>query len=144
VRGRRARRQLPRRGALLRMNAAIEVARALGALRARVDAWKREGLRVCLVPTMGNLHEGHYSLVRLARTQADRVVASVFVNPTQFGPGEDFERYPRTPEADLEGLREAGCDLAWMPEVDTMYPFGPDATVQVHVPGVTDSLEGAH
>lgn len=116
----------------------------LEALRAQVRDWKRDDLRIGLVPTMGNLHAGHRSLVRLARTQADRVVASVFVNPTQFGPGEDFERYPRTPEADLEGLREAGCDLAWMPEVDTMYPFGPDATVQVHVPGVTDSLEGAH
>src|SRR5690606_33431002 len=134
------RRPLPRRRPLLPMIGATR----LEALRAQVRDWKRDDLRIGLVPTMGNLHAGHRSLVRLARTQADRVVASVFVNPTQFGPGEDFERYPRTPEADLEGLREAGCDLAWMPEVDTMYPFGPDATVQVHVPGVTDSLEGAH
>src|SRR5690606_11266126 len=144
VRGRRARRQLPRRGALLRMNAAIEVARALGALRARIDAWKREGLRVCLVPTMGNLHEGHYSLVRLARANADRVVASVFVNPTQFGPGEDYERYPRTPEADIAGLDATGCDLVWMPPLEEMYPLGTARAVRVQVPDITGVLDGAH
>ena len=106
------------------MSAGVEVADSLGALRARVDAWKREGLRVGFVPTMGNLHEGHYSLVRLARANADRVVASIFVNPTQFGPGEDYEQYPRTPDADVAGLGEAGCDLAWMPPLEAMYPLG--------------------
>ena len=126
------------------MNAAIEVARALGALRARVDAWKREGLRVCLVPTMGNLHEGHYSLVRLARANADRVVASVFVNPTQFGPGEDYERYPRTPEADIAGLEATGCDLVWMPPLEEMYPLGTARAVRVQVPDITGVLDGAH
>lgn len=113
-------------------------------LRARVRAWKREGLRVGFVPTMGNLHAGHQSLVRLARENADRVVASVFVNPTQFGPDEDFARYPRTPDADADGLRASGCDLLWMPSVDTMYPFGVEAAVRVRVPGVTEVLEGAH
>lgn len=123
---------------------AIEAITELDALRARVAAWKRGGLRVGFVPTMGNLHAGHHSLVRLAREHADKVVASIFVNPTQFGPNEDFSRYPRTPEADIAGLRDAGCDLAWMPSVDTMYPFGLEGVVQVGVPGVTGVLEGAH
>jgi pantoate--beta-alanine ligase len=123
---------------------AIEAITELDALRARVAAWKRDGLRVGFVPTMGNLHAGHHSLVRLARTHSDKVVASIFVNPTQFGPNEDFSRYPRTPEADIAGLRDAGCDLAWMPSVDTMYPFGLEGVVQVRVPGVTGVLEGAH
>ncbi len=126
------------------MPESIEVVAELGVLRARVAAWKRDGLRVGFVPTMGNLHAGHHSLVRLAREHADRVVASVFVNPTQFGPNEDFARYPRTPEADAAGLQAAGCDLAWMPSVDTMYPYGVEATVQVRVPGITELLEGAH
>ncbi|MDH7452471.1 pantoate--beta-alanine ligase [Luteimonas composti] len=116
----------------------------LAVLRGHVARWKREGLRVGFVPTMGNLHAGHFSLVRLARTWADRVVASVFVNPTQFGPNEDFSRYPRTPEQDAAGLGEAGCDLLWLPSVETMYPDGPDAAVRMRVPGVTELLEGAH
>lgn len=116
----------------------------LARLRATVRGWTLAGERVAFVPTMGNLHAGHFSLVRLARTLADRVVASVFVNPTQFGPNEDFDRYPRTPERDAEGLRDAGCDVLWMPDVTTMYPFGADRAVQVRVPGVTDVLEGAH
>ena len=122
----------------------IEVVSELGALRARVSGWRREGLRVGFVPTMGNLHAGHRSLVALARERAERVVASVFVNPTQFGPGEDFARYPRTPDEDLAGLGEAGCDLAWLPAVETMYPLGIDNAVRIRVPGVTDVLEGAH
>jgi pantoate--beta-alanine ligase len=122
----------------------IDVVDRLDALRERVAAWKRGGQRVAFVPTMGNLHAGHFSLVQLARERADRVVASVFVNPTQFGPSEDFARYPRTPDADAAGLADAGCDLLWMPDVDTMYPYGPQRAVQVRVPGVTDVLEGAH
>ena len=122
----------------------LETLTELDALRERSAGWKRQGLRVALVPTMGNLHEGHFSLVELARRHADRVVASVFVNPTQFGPDEDFARYPRTPEADARGLDAAGCDAVWMPSVGTMYPFGVDGTVQLRVPGVTGVLEGAH
>jgi len=122
----------------------IETIEDLRALRDRVHGWKRDGLRVGFVPTMGNLHAGHFSLVRMARAHADRVVASVFVNPTQFGPGEDFERYPRTPEADADGLSAAGCDVLWLPSVATMYPYGPEATVTISVPGVTSVLEGAH
>jgi len=122
----------------------IETTGEIDRLRARVREWKREGLRVGFVPTMGNLHAGHFSLVRLARAHADRVVASVFVNPTQFGPNEDLERYPRTPERDAEGLDAAGCDLLWMPSVETMYPYGAGQEVRIRVPGVTDVLEGAH
>lgn len=116
----------------------------LGALRSTLQAWRASGQRVAFVPTMGNLHEGHHSLIRLARERADRVVASVFVNPTQFGPNEDFGRYPRTPEADADGLRAAGCDLLWRPSVETMYPYGAQRTVRIAVPEVTETLEGAH
>jgi pantoate--beta-alanine ligase len=122
----------------------IDVLSELDELRARVNAWTRAGLRVGFVPTMGNLHAGHHSLVRIAREHADRVVASVFVNPTQFGPREDFGRYPRTPQADADGLAAVGCDLLWLPSVETMYPFGPGGAVRIQVPGVTDVLEGAH
>jgi len=121
----------------------MDVVTALGGLRARVAGWRREGLRVGFVPTMGNLHAGHVSLVELARAHADRVIASVFVNPTQFGPGEDFARYPRTPDDDVAALRDAGCDLAWLPSVDAMYPLGIEAAVRIRVPGITDVLEGA-
>lgn len=100
--------------------------------------------RTAFVPTMGNLHAGHVSLVHAARARADRVVASIFVNPTQFGPNEDFQRYPRTPGEDAAKLAEAGCDLLWAPDVATMYPLGVANAVQVRVPGITDVLEGAH
>ena len=122
----------------------VEIATDLAPLRARIADWKQAGLRIGFVPTMGNLHAGHHSLVELLRKHCDRVIASVFVNPTQFGPNEDFARYPRTPEADAEGLAAAGCDLLWMPTVETMYPFGADGAVRIRVPGVTDVLEGAH
>ena len=122
----------------------IEVTSELAALRERVSGWKRAGQRVAFVPTMGNLHAGHFSLIELAHRYADRVVASVFVNPTQFGPNEDFSRYPRTPEADTAGLDHVGCELLWLPSVDTMYPYGVEAKVRISVPGVTETLEGAH
>ncbi len=122
----------------------IRTVEALDALRAQVAQWKREGLRIGFVPTMGNLHAGHFSLVELARRHADRIVASVFVNPTQFGPDEDFARYPRTPEQDAQGLDDAGCDLLWLPAVETMYPYGASNAVQMRVPGITGVLDGAH
>ena len=122
----------------------IETVTELAALRGRVGEWKRAGLRVGFVPTMGNLHAGHYSLVEIAKQHADRLVASVFVNPTQFGPNEDFARYPRTPEQDAAGLGAAGCDALWLPSVEAMYPFGTEGAVRMHVPNVGDTLEGAH
>jgi pantoate--beta-alanine ligase len=121
----------------------METAVAVEDLRARVGAWRRAGARVGFVPTMGNLHDGHFSLVSIARAHADRVVASVFVNPTQFGPREDFASYPRTLARDQAGLAARGCDLLFAPQVDAIYPFGPHATVRIDVPGISDVLEGA-
>jgi pantoate--beta-alanine ligase len=112
-------------------------------LRERVAAWRRDGARVGFVPTMGNLHAGHYSLVSIARANADRIVASVFVNPTQFGPREDFASYPRTLESDRAGLQAHGCDLLFAPGVEEVYPFGVDASARVDVPIVSATLEGA-
>ena len=110
-------------------------------LRRQVALWRSEGRTVGFVPTMGALHEGHLSLVRLARERADRVVASVFVNPTQFGPNEDFSRYPRQPEKDGAMLESAGCDLLFLPDVDTMYP--PGSATFVEPAGAAEGLEGA-
>ena len=118
--------------------------RELSALREAVGAVKARGQRVAFVPTMGNLHAGHFSLIELARQNADFVVASIFVNPTQFGPNEDFDRYPRTPDADVQGLSAAGCDAVWMPDVATMYPMGVERAVQMRVPVITETLDGAH
>jgi pantoate--beta-alanine ligase len=113
-------------------------------LRAAVRAWRQEGKTIGFVPTLGNLHAGHYSLLDIARKHADRVAASVFVNPSQFAAGEDFEKYPRTPVQDGVGLAEHGCDLLFAPELDTIYPFGAQNSISIHVPGVTEMLEGAH
>src|SRR5258705_2780578 len=96
----------------------------LPSLRRMIANWRREGALVGFVPTMGALHEGHLSLVRIARERADRVVASTFVNPAQFGSHEDLARYPRTPERDAALLAEAGCDLLFSPAVETIYPPG--------------------
>ena len=122
----------------------MQTVQDLPALRAAIRSWRSQGQTVGLVPTMGNLHAGHHSLLKLARARADRVVASVFVNPTQFGPNEDFERYPRTLAQDQAGLAENGCDLLFAPEVATMYPFSAEQGVSIHVPQITDTLEGAH
>ncbi|HHW4678554.1 MAG TPA: pantoate--beta-alanine ligase [Xylella sp.] len=120
----------------------IQAVTDVSKLRKLVADWKQQGLRIALVPTMGNLHAGHFSLVMLARQYVDRVVSSVFVNPTQFGPHEDFLRYPRTPQADMRGLEEAGCDVLWLPSVETMYPFGSEGAVRMCVPCVGEVLEG--
>lgn len=109
-------------------------------LRRHLDPWRSAGDRIGFVPTMGALHEGHLSLVRLARERAERVVASVFVNPAQFGPGEDFTRYPRQPEQDAGMLAAAGCDLLFLPDVETVYAPG-NATF-VEPAGAAEGLEG--
>lgn len=114
-----------------------------GELRTRLAAFRREGRRIGFVPTMGNLHAGHHSLLDLAREHADVVVVSVFVNPAQFGPGEDFARYPRTPEADARGLASHGCDLLFLPAIEEVYPYGMAHSVRVNVPGLDVVLEGA-
>jgi pantoate--beta-alanine ligase len=106
------------------MSNGIPAIRTLRQLRARVAAWRAAGETVALVPTMGALHEGHLALVRLGRQRSRRVIVSIFVNPTQFAPHEDFERYPREEAGDLAKLAGVGCDAAWMPDRGLMYPEG--------------------
>ena len=106
------------------MTTAPIVARTLGTLHEVLSHWQSTGVTYSLVPTMGALHDGHLELVRLARTHANRVVASIFVNPAQFGPSEDLARYPRDEEGDLVKLTAAGCDLVWAPDPAAMYPAG--------------------
>ena len=100
----------------------MKTVHTIAEVRQQVRDWRQAGLTIGFVPTMGNLHAGHISLIDEARRHADRVVASIFVNPTQFGPSEDFDSYPRTLEADSEKLAAAGCDLLFAPSVDEMYP----------------------
>lgn len=118
----------------------LAVVRTVAALRAQVSAWRTEGLKISLVPTLGALHEGHLSLVRRALQDADRVVASIFVNPTQFAPGEDFEAYPRSEAQDAALLAAAGCSLLFAPPPEEVYPPGFSTTVTVS--GVSTPLEG--
>ena len=119
----------------------ITIVRTRTALRAAVVDWKAASARVGLVPTMGALHEGHLSLVRLARERTDKVVASLFVNPTQFAPSEDFTLYPRDEARDAALLESAGCNLLFAPGPDEIYPPGFSTTVTVA--GVTADMEGA-
>jgi len=114
----------------------------LAALREQLDSWDREGLSVALVPTMGNLHAGHLRLVEEAKTLADRVVVSSFVNPAQFGPGEDFAAYPHTPEEDERQLRAVGCDVLFRPGAAELYPATPATTTFVEVPVLSSELCG--
>lgn len=112
-------------------------------LRKRVARWRAIDEKVALVPTMGNLHAGHIALVKQARKLADRVVVSIFVNPMQFGPKEDFATYPRTPDADKLQLAVAGTDLLFTPEVDEVYPGGTERVSRVEVPAFDGILDGA-
>jgi pantoate--beta-alanine ligase len=109
--------------------------------RQLLQDWRRGGERIGFVPTMGNLHEGHLQLVRHARSLCDRVVVSIFVNPMQFGPGEDFDTYPRTLQADKAKLEQERADLLFAPAVELIYPSGPNDTTRVQVPGVGEGLE---
>lgn len=103
-------------------------------LRRQVAEWRAEGRRIAFVPTMGALHAGHLSLVERALSGADRVVASIFVNPTQFGPHEDFESYPRSVDDDCRKLEQAGCHLAFLPEIETLYPEKSCTWIEVEEP----------
>lgn len=118
----------------------LPAARTVADLRRTVAGWRREGLTVGLVPTMGALHEGHISLVRLALARADRVVASIFINPTQFGPNEDLAAYPRDEAGDAARLADAGCHLLFAPSMAEMYP--PGVATVVTVSGVSEPLDG--
>jgi pantoate--beta-alanine ligase len=120
----------------------LEVVTSVRSVRERVRAWRAAGERIAFVPTMGNLHAGHVSLIALARTRGSRFVASIFVNPMQFGPNEDFAHYPRTPTADERMLADAGCDLMFMPDVNEVYPHGLDRGARVAVPELADMLCG--
>ncbi|QLH39481.1 MAG: pantoate--beta-alanine ligase [Defluviicoccus sp.] len=118
----------------------IQIVRTVADLRSCVHNWRRSGETIALVPTMGALHAGHLQLVQHAQTQADRIVVSVFVNPTQFGPNEDFAVYPRDEAGDTTKLSALGCDLMFVPPVEEMYP--PEALTRVSVPSLGDLLEG--
>lgn len=111
-------------------------------VRAHVARWHEQKLRVVFVPTMGNLHAGHMSLIEAARQHGDKFVASIFVNPMQFGPNEDFAHYPRTPTQDAKMLEDAGCDLMFMPEVGEIYPNGADQATRIEVPVISNILCG--
>ena len=112
-------------------------------LAEQIAEWRHHGDHIALVPTMGNLHKGHLSLVGLGREHAERVIASIFVTPTQFGEGEDFDEYPRTLDRDTRRLKNTPADVIFAPDVETMYPFGLDMATMVTVPGLTENFCGA-
>jgi len=120
----------------------MQVVSTVAEVREHVREWHAAGERIAFVPTMGNLHPGHISLIELAREHGDRFIASIFVNPMQFGPNEDFNHYPRTPTRDAQMLEQAACDLMFQPDVDEMYPAGPGIATRVDVPGLSTILCG--
>jgi pantoate--beta-alanine ligase len=120
----------------------METVNTVADVRARVRAWRHEGQRIAFVPTMGNLHAGHISLIEAARRHGNRFISSIFVNPMQFGPNEDFAHYPRTPSNDGQMLADAGCDLMFMPDVAEVYPNGLEKGTRVEVPGLSTILCG--
>jgi pantoate--beta-alanine ligase len=130
------------KGSAPRNDGSMLTVTTIAEVRARVADWHAQKQRVVFVPTMGNLHAGHVSLIEAARQHGERFVASIFVNPMQFGPNEDFAHYPRTPTQDATMLAAAGCDLMFMPEVGEIYPNGADHATRVEVPGLSDILCG--
>jgi pantoate--beta-alanine ligase len=120
----------------------METVTTIAAVREHVRLWHRERRRIAFVPTMGNLHAGHLSLFQAARRQAERFVSSIFVNPMQFGPNEDFAHYPRTPREDEAMLESAGCDLMFVPDVAEIYPQGFERSIRLEVPELSTTLEG--
>ena len=121
----------------------MEVTQDKTALKEQLLEWRQHDEHVAIVPTMGNLHAGHASLVELAREHAERVVVTVFVNPTQFSEGEDFEDYPRTLERDKRRLQRVNTDMIFVPNVETLYPFGLQNATSVIVPGLTEKFCGS-
>ncbi|MFL6750533.1 MAG: 4-phosphopantoate--beta-alanine ligase, partial [Sphingomicrobium sp.] len=119
----------------------MQIIRRLSDLDPALLPWREQGQTIALVPTMGALHAGHMALIEAARNEADRVVASIFVNPLQFGADEDLARYPRQEPEDAELLQHHGCDLLWLPTADQLYPPGFATTVSVA--GVSDRWDGA-
>ncbi len=119
----------------------MQIIRELAALRSAVAALRADGARIAFVPTMGALHAGHMALVAEGRRRATHVVASIFVNPTQFGANEDLSTYPRREASDAKMLDDEGCAILWLPDVETMYPNGPEITVRAGPLG--DELDGA-
>lgn len=120
----------------------MQTVSSVEALRSQVRQWRQAGLSVAFVPTMGNLHDGHIQLVTQAKQQADKVVVSIFVNPTQFGPNEDFASYPRTEQQDQQRLVACDTDLLFLPSVETLYPKG--SQTQISVTGLSSLHCGAH
>ena len=123
------------------MASPIATARMTKDLRAEIAKWRQAGEKIALVPTMGALHAGHLSLIDIAKQHAKRIVVSIFVNPTQFGPKEDFSRYPRDEAGDMAKLKEAGADLVYIPGIEEMYPQG--FATRVSLPSLTEDLCGA-
>jgi len=121
----------------------VIVASTCESLREQLSYWRDSGERIALVPTMGNLHDGHLSLISLAREYAERVVVSIFVNPTQFDEDGDFDKYPRTLESDTRHLEKTNVDLLFIPDIGTMYPFGITNATLVTVPVLSEEFCGA-
>lgn len=121
----------------------IQIINSIEEMQSCSQQWRREGLRIGFVPTMGNLHDGHLQLIETARQKADRVVVSIFVNPLQFGPNEDFEQYPRTLEADIGKLEPLSVDVVFAPDEKSFYTNDRNKITYVEVPGLSDILCGA-
>ena len=119
-------------------------ATSVSELRQYIEHWKDHSESIAFITTMGNLHQGHLSLIEKGQSLCDRSICSIFVNPMQFGPNEDFNHYPRTLERDIELLEEIGCDLVYMPAASELYPEGLDKITQIKVTDLTEVFEGAH